>query len=96
MSKDFQLVTMFGLCQVTTMLMSFASGKVVAVLEGGYFLDSLAESAAFTLRALLGDHAISLGKPDAVKDCVDQAVLNFKSFHRPYWKNFGVNPRFGH
>ena len=64
--------------QVTSMLMSFAAGKVVVVLEGGYFLDTLAESAAFTLRALLGDHAISLGKPDEVKDCIDQAVLNFK------------------
>ena len=79
------VVTMPGLnchqkavLQVTSMLMSFASGRVVVVLEGGYFLESLAESAAFTLRALLGDHAISLGKPDEVKDCIDQAVLNFK------------------
>lgn len=35
-------------------LMSLANGKVVALLEGGYNLLSLAESAAMTLRALLG------------------------------------------
>lgn len=35
-------------------LMSLADGKVVALLEGGYNLLSLAEGAAITLRALLG------------------------------------------
>lgn len=35
-------------------LMSLADGKVVALLEGGYNLVSLAEGAAMTLRALLG------------------------------------------
>lgn len=35
-------------------LMSLADGRVVALLEGGYNLLSLAESASMTLRALLG------------------------------------------
>lgn len=38
-------------------LMSLAEGKVAVVLEGGYCLESLAEGAALTLRALLGDPA---------------------------------------
>jgi len=36
-------------------LMGLAKGKVAVVLEGGYCLKSLAEGAALTLRALLGD-----------------------------------------
>lgn len=38
-----------------TPLMSLAQGKVAVVLEGGYCLESLAESAALTLKTLLGD-----------------------------------------
>ena len=34
------------------------TGKVIALLEGGYFLPSLAESAALTLKTLLGDPGI--------------------------------------
>lgn len=36
-------------------LMALACGKVAVVLEGGYCLESLAEGAALTLRALIGD-----------------------------------------
>lgn len=36
-------------------LMALACGKVAVILEGGYCLESLAEGAALTLRALLGD-----------------------------------------
>jgi len=36
-------------------LLGLASGKVAVVLEGGYCIQSLAEGAALTLRALLGD-----------------------------------------
>lgn len=39
---------------LTHSLMALADGKVVALLEGGYNLLSLGESAAITLRALLG------------------------------------------
>lgn len=36
-------------------LMALAQGRMAVVLEGGYCLESLAEGAALTLRALLGD-----------------------------------------
>lgn len=42
---------------LTTSLMALAEGKVAVLLEGGYFLPSLSEGAAQTLRALLGDPA---------------------------------------
>lgn len=36
-------------------LMTLAEGKIAAFLEGGYHLESLAESAAITLKTFLGD-----------------------------------------
>ncbi|KAH0542594.1 hypothetical protein FGG08_003002 [Glutinoglossum americanum] len=52
-----------GMCNVsptcyahmTHMLMSLARGKVVALLEGGYNLDSIAKSALAVTRTLMGD-----------------------------------------
>ncbi|KAL6951784.1 Histone deacetylase domain, partial [Sarracenia purpurea var. burkii] len=48
-------------------LKALANGKLAVVLEGGYFLKSLAEGAALTLRALLGDPCPNIdptNKPD--------------------------------
>lgn len=36
-------------------LLTLAQGRVAAILEGGYCLESLAEGAAITLKTLLGD-----------------------------------------
>lgn len=36
-------------------LMTLAEGKIAAFLEGGYNLESLAESASITLKTFLGD-----------------------------------------
>lgn len=64
---DFQHVTIFfetqGEMEVTPQfvphllwpLLSLASGKMAVILEGGYCIKSLAEGAALSLRALLGD-----------------------------------------
>ncbi|MPC09915.1 Histone deacetylase 10 [Portunus trituberculatus] len=48
---------------LTSHLMTLAQGKVAVVLEGGYYLPSLAESAAMTLSALLGHPCPSLMDP---------------------------------
>ena len=40
--------------------MGLNNGKVLALLEGGYFLPSLQESAALTLKTLLGDPVLVL------------------------------------
>lgn len=53
---------------LTTSLMGLANGRVVAILEGGYYPPSLAEGAAQTLRALLGDPAPVLEKLLTPKD----------------------------
>ena len=50
-SEDFASLTEFVLGQATR----YCDGKLVAVLEGGYHLEALAESAACHVRALLGE-----------------------------------------
>ena len=40
---------------LTHYLKGLANGRVMVLLEGGYCIDTLAESAAWTLRSLLGD-----------------------------------------
>lgn len=70
-------------------LMSLADGKVVALLEGGYNLLSLAESAAMTLRALIG---YPCPKLDArfieltPHDSVIQTILDLIWAIRPHWQ----------
>lgn len=48
-------VTPAGYTHLLSSLLSLACGRVAVVLEGGYCLESLAEGAGLTLRALLGD-----------------------------------------
>ena len=45
----------FAFYYMISALKNFAFGKLCAVLEGGYFLPSLAEGVACTVKALLGD-----------------------------------------
>lgn len=53
-------ITPAGYAHLVSPLMALANGKIAVVLEGGYCLDSLAESAALTLRTLLGDPCPSM------------------------------------
>lgn len=68
-------------------LLKMAASRVAVVLEGGYCLDSLAEGAALTLRALLGDPCPALVEkiqpPSAV---MQETILNCIYAHRSYWK----------
>lgn len=71
-------------------LMSLADGKCVSLLEGGYNLVSLAESAAMTLRALIGlpcgqldPDIVELDKPHV---SVVQTILDVIWAVRPQWK----------
>ena len=73
-------------------LMALAKGRIGVFLEGGYFLDSLAEGAAMTLRALLGDFSINLGPRMPLQDSLISAVLNLKFALKPYWKNLNIHP----
>ena len=72
-------------------LMGLAAGKIGVFLEGGYFLDSVAEGATMTIRALLGDFNISLGPRRPLHDSLISSVLNLKFALKHYWKNLNVH-----
>ena len=67
---------------------SLAGGKVVALLEGGYFLPSLAEGAALTLRQLLGAPCPSLPPLTEVSPEMEASILGAQTCLAPYWQCF--------
>ncbi|VDP02973.1 unnamed protein product [Soboliphyme baturini] len=70
------------------MLCCLATGRVIASLEGGYCLDSLAYSVAFSVRALLQDPCLPLPPiHDGVDPLVVEVVLNIASTLRSKWKS---------
>ncbi|KAG8322780.1 polyubiquitinated misfolded protein transport [Homalodisca vitripennis] len=69
-------------------LMALASGKVAVILEGGYCLRSLAEGAALTLRALLGDPCPNLPPLSAPCPSIQTTILNCIYSHRQFWQCF--------
>ncbi len=75
-------------------LTCLAGGKVAAVLEGGYFLESLAEGASMTLRALLGDPCLPLGRLEGPRASARDSVLNSLSVHRAHWQLLRVQEEY--
>ncbi|XP_043492900.1 histone deacetylase 6 isoform X2 [Polistes fuscatus] len=67
-------------------LLSLATGKIAVILEGGYCLKSLAESAALTLRALLGDPCPMLQTLQSPSLSIRDTILNSIYAHKQYWK----------
>nr|XP_050853987.1 histone deacetylase 6 isoform X1 [Vespula vulgaris] len=67
-------------------LLSLAAGKVAVVLEGGYCLKSLAESAALTLRTLLGDPCPMLQTLQLPSLSIRDTILNSIYAHKQFWK----------
>lgn len=61
-------------------LISLANGKIAAFLEGGYNLDSLAESAAITLKTFLGDPCPLLETLDEPCDRYGQKIEKHSEF----------------
>jgi histone deacetylase 6 len=74
-----------GYSHMTHMLMSLASGKVVACLEGGYNLRSIAKSAVAVTRTLMGEPPERLYdiEPSANGVATVQLVIGE---HSKYWK----------
>ncbi|CAH8512718.1 unnamed protein product [Heterobilharzia americana] len=70
-------------------LKSLAGGKVVVVLEGGYFVDSLAEGIVHVLKGLLGDplSPIQLIRPPckSVKHTIELCTVALRN----HWKSIG-------
>lgn len=79
------LVTPAGFAHMTHMLMSLADGKVVACLEGGYNLRSIAKSALAVTRTLMGEppHRLHDVEPSLAGVATVRTVI---SEHSKYWK----------
>ncbi|XP_065353218.1 histone deacetylase 6 isoform X1 [Cloeon dipterum] len=77
---------------LTNMLSVLANGKLAILMEGGYCLRSLAESAAHTLRALLGDPCQPLGSLPAPSDSICESIVNTLYSLRPFWDVFKYHP----
>ncbi|KAF2878979.1 hypothetical protein ILUMI_27189 [Ignelater luminosus] len=75
-----------------TLLSGLANGKLAVCLEGGYFLPSLAEGAAMTLKSLLGDSTASLQPLGVPHSTVIDVVNNLKIVLHDYWDCFRVYP----
>jgi len=80
-------VTAAGFAELTDVCLAIASGsargRVVAVLEGGYDLDGIAESAAATVRQLLGGPPQALAAPS--QPGLERLLAAYREMHGRCW-----------
>ncbi|EHB03489.1 Histone deacetylase 10 [Heterocephalus glaber] len=72
---------------LTQLLQVLAGGRVCAVLEGGYHLESLAQSVCMTVRSLLGDPVPVLLGPMAPCQSALESIQNVRAAQAPHWKS---------
>ena len=65
--------------------MAFAQGRIGIFLEGGYFVESVAEGVAMCVRALLGQVNLRLGPLPSPDPSLVESVLNVISMQRTVW-----------
>ncbi|XP_075409565.1 polyamine deacetylase HDAC10 isoform X1 [Tenrec ecaudatus] len=80
------------------LLLLLAGGRVCAVLEGGYHLESLAESVCMTVQALLGDPPPPLSGTMVPCWSAQESIKRVQAAQAPYWTSFqhqdtGPGPR---
>ncbi|XP_006888173.1 PREDICTED: histone deacetylase 10 [Elephantulus edwardii] len=70
---------------LTQLLVPLAGGRVCTVLEGGYHLESLAESVCMTVRALLGDPALPLSGTMVPCWSALESIQRVRAAQAPHW-----------
>ncbi|XP_065830679.1 histone deacetylase 6-like isoform X2 [Oscarella lobularis] len=82
-------VTPDGYAHMMHQLMSLTNGRVVVMLEGGYNLSSISQSAVACVKILLGNNP---PKMDPVFPCPSalESIRNAMDAHAPYWKGLNV------
>nr|XP_020737685.1 histone deacetylase 10 isoform X3 [Odocoileus virginianus texanus] len=70
---------------LTQLLQVLAGGRVCAVLEGGYHLESLSQSVCMTVRALLGDPALPLSGPMEPHGSALESLQRVRAAQAPHW-----------
>ncbi|XP_047405023.1 polyamine deacetylase HDAC10 isoform X1 [Sciurus carolinensis] len=73
---------------LTRLLQVLASGRVCAVLEGGYHLESLAQSVCMMVQALLGDPVPPLSGPMVPCQSALESIHSVRMAQAPYWMSF--------
>ncbi|XP_045434675.1 polyamine deacetylase HDAC10 isoform X2 [Pipistrellus kuhlii] len=70
---------------LTQLLQALAGGRVCAMLEGGYNLESLSESVCMTVQALLGDPAPPLSGPMVPHRSALESIQSVRAAQAPHW-----------
>ncbi|KAJ1062187.1 hypothetical protein K5549_008529 [Capra hircus] len=70
---------------LTQLLQVLAGGRVCAVLEGGYHLESLSQSVCMMVRALLGDPALPLSGPMEPHGSALESLQCVRAAQAPHW-----------
>jgi acetoin utilization deacetylase AcuC-like enzyme len=81
-------VTAAGFAELTDVCLAIASGsargRLVAVVEGGYDLDGIAESSAATVRQMLGAPPAALAAPS--QPGFEELLRAYRDVYGPYWR----------
>uniref|UniRef100_A0A8C8X0R2 Histone deacetylase 10 n=1 Tax=Panthera leo TaxID=9689 RepID=A0A8C8X0R2_PANLE len=72
---------------LTQLLQVLAGGRVCAVLEGGYHLESLSQSVCMVAKALLGDPALPLSGPMEPHHSALESIQSVRAAQAPHWKS---------
>ena len=89
-------VTPQGFANLAKVILEFAretcKGKVIFVLEGGYHLDGLRESAREVLKTLLGEN-LAGGRDEEMRKRADPRLIDpilkkVRDAQKPFWNNF--------
>ena len=83
--KQVVICPYLGFGHMTRELMTLADGKVILVLEGGYHLPSICDSAEMCVKALLGEYIPAISEEEMqrepCKDAIDclENTINIQS-----------------
>ncbi|XP_059257684.1 polyamine deacetylase HDAC10 isoform X2 [Mustela nigripes] len=78
---------------LTQLLQVLAGGRVCAVLEGGYHLESLSQSVCMVLKALLGDPAPPLLGPMVPQHSALESIQSVRAAQAPHWTSLWQQER---
>nr|XP_043616434.1 histone deacetylase 15-like [Erigeron canadensis] len=82
-------VTPAGYAQMTKMLTSLSSGKLLVILEGGYNLRSISSSATAVIKVLLGENPASILENVVPSRSGLQTVLDVLKIQNDFWPILG-------
>ncbi|XP_045867015.1 polyamine deacetylase HDAC10 isoform X7 [Meles meles] len=74
---------------LTRLLQVLAGGRLCAVLEGGYHLESLSQSVCMVVKALLGDPAPPLSGPMVPRHSALESIQSVRAAQAPHWTSLG-------